>query len=180
MKTDAAKISSAELHPVGLSHAEELFLLIDQNRAYLSRFLPWVEKTLNTADTEKFIRWSIEAEESKTGISWIIKHHEKISGVIGLHLLDISNRKTCIGYWISEDAQGKGIATEACKTVINYCFNHLNLNCIEIRCATENLKSRSIPERFKFKQTGIARQAEWVNNRHVDHAVYSLLKSDWK
>ncbi len=70
--------------------------------------------------------------------------------------------------------------TASCRAVINYCFNELNVNRITIECATENARSRRIPERLGFKLEGIIRQVERLGDAYVDHAFYGLLRSEWQ
>jgi ribosomal-protein-serine acetyltransferase len=64
--------------------------------------------------------------------------------------------------------------------VLEYSFGRMGLNRIEIRCATENLKSRAIPERLGFKDEGIIRDAEWLYDHYVDHIIYGMLESQWR
>jgi ribosomal-protein-serine acetyltransferase len=54
------------------------------------------------------------------------------------------------------------------------------MNRIEIRCATENLRSRAIPEKLNFKLEGVLRQSEWRHSRFFDMAIYSTLREEWK
>ena len=54
------------------------------------------------------------------------------------------------------------------------------MNRVEIKSGEANVKSRAIAKRFGFKHEGNLREAEWVNDRYVDHAVYSMLKHDWQ
>jgi ribosomal-protein-serine acetyltransferase len=56
----------------------------------------------------------------------------------------------------------------------------LNLNRLVITCATQNQKSRAIPERLGFVHEGIARDAEWLYDHFVDHDIYAKLHCDWK
>ena len=58
--------------------------------------------------------------------------------------------------------------TRTCAKLIDYCFTTLNLNGVEIKCATDHLKSQAIPERLNFNREGILRQAQLVNNLIVD------------
>ena len=66
--------------------------------------------------------------------------------------------------------------TKACQAVVNYCFNELELNRIEIRTATENVKSAAIPHRLGFEQEGHLQQAEWLYDKFVDHFVFGLIR----
>ena len=94
-----------------------------------------------------------------------------------LHV-DWANRSTALSYWLDEAHQGKGIMTESCRAVVSYAFTAWKLNRVTIQCATLNARSRAIPERLGFKFEGIVREAEWLHDHFVDHALYSLLRSD--
>lgn len=95
-----------------------------------------------------------------------------------INLSNWTNQTTELTYWLGEEHQGLGLMTNCCRVLTNYAFDNLNLNRVEIRA--NNLKSAAIPERLRFCQEGILREAEWVNDRFVDNIVYSLLRKDWK
>jgi len=160
-------------------HAEELFALVDQNREYLREWLPWVDNSRSIADTQEFIKSSLEQFASNGSFGTGILYQGKLAGAIGFHYIDWSNRATSIGYWLAASFQGKGLMTKACRTLVDYAFNELGLNRVEIRCATENTKSRAIPQRLGFKQEGTIRQAEWLYDHYVDLVVYGILASEW-
>lgn len=160
-------------------HAEELFALVDCNRDYLRQWLPWVDNSKSAIDTQKFIKSSLEQLARDGSLSAGILYQAKIAGVIGFHKIDWSNLATSVGYWLGASFQGKGLMTEACRGLVKYAFDELKLNRVEIRCATENTKSRAIPERLGFKEEGILRQAEWLYDHYVDLVVYGILASEW-
>ena len=54
-------------------------------------------------------------------------------------------------------------------------FREHGLNRIEIACATDNSRSRAIPERLKLTFQGGLREREYLYGRHVDAAIYSML-----
>ncbi|HEX3691673.1 MAG TPA: GNAT family protein [Solirubrobacteraceae bacterium] len=159
------------------SDAEELYAVVDANRAYLAQWMPWAEKD----DLEKvrdFIRSSRQIADNGE-FSLAIVDDDRIVGTVGFHRVDRANRSTSIGYWIAEGAQGRGTVTLAVSALLDYAFGAWNLNRIEIRAGAGNARSRAIPERLGFTQEGVRRQAERVGDRWVDHAVYAILASEW-
>ena len=161
------------------SHADELFDLIEENREYLKEWLPWLDNNRYLQNTIDFIRITqIQYERNET-VQFTILHKGKIAGIVGFHRIDWINRATAIGYWIGEQYQGRGLITKSCSRVLDYSFGRMGLNRIEIRCATENAKSRAIPERLGFKEEGLIRDAEWLYDHYVDHIVYGILELDW-
>jgi ribosomal-protein-serine acetyltransferase len=172
--------NNTHLRTLSLSDAPALLKRVQENREYLRRWLPWVDGTKVVKDVEDFIKANILQTESNQGIHAGIFWENNIVGMIGHHQIAWNNKFTSLGYWLAEDFTGKGIMTRACKTIIDYSFKDLNLNRIEIGAAVENKASRAIPERLGFKLEGILRQREWLYDHFVDHALYSILKSEWK
>jgi ribosomal-protein-serine acetyltransferase len=56
----------------------------------------------------------------------------------------------------------------------------MDINRVEIKCGTGNLKSMFIPQKLGFIKEGVIRQAAFVNDRFIDLALFSMLKTDWK
>jgi ribosomal-protein-serine acetyltransferase len=108
-----------------------------------------------------------------------IRVDHQIVGVCGYHHFDWPNRSCIMGYWLAESYQGRGIMTRTCQALADFAFAALNVNRVAIACATENARSRAIPERLGFQREGITRDAEWLYTHYVDHAIYSLLQREW-
>ncbi len=161
------------------THADKVFNLINPCRPYLRQWLPWVDSSKSIDNTRDFIKFCRQRYENKFGIDLCIIVDNSIAGLISLHKIDHLNKITTIGYWLSDTFQGRGIMTNACSKLIYYCFATLELNRIEIKCATDNLKSQAIPERLKFKKEGTLRQAEFLNNKFVDQYLYATVRKDW-
>ena len=169
----------SELELLNESHADELFTLIEENRQYLKQWLPWLDNNRYLQNTIDFIRITkIQYDRNET-VQFALIFKGIIAGIVGFHRIDWMNRSTSIGYWIGEQYQGCGLVTKSCKKVLDHSFGRMGLNRIEIRCATENTKSRAIPERLGFKEEGLIRDAEWLYDHYVDHIVYGMLEPDW-
>ncbi|RYL95084.1 N-acetyltransferase [Sporolactobacillus sp. THM7-4] len=160
--------------------ADTLFALVDRQKDYLRTFLPWVDGV--NSPEHYFASIAGWAEQFKRGLGFQagILYRGELSGMVGFHPHDLNNKKTSIGYWLSEDKQGRGIMTRSCRAIIDDTFLATDLNRIEIRAASQNTKSRAIPERLGFTHEGRVRQSEWLYDHFVDHEIYSLLRSDWE
>ncbi len=168
-----------ELKQIQLSDAKEIFTTIDNQREYLGEWLPFVKITEKITDTESFIKSVLEAPEDKQEYIFVIRYKSEFAGIIGFRDTDHMNLKTEIGYWLSEQFQGKGIISRAVKEIINFTFNELEMNRLQIRCAVGNEKSKRIPQKLNFTFEGIERAGELLDNEgFTDVEVYSLLRSD--
>lgn len=160
-------------------HAEALYGLTDKNRPYLRQWLPWLDNNTSIHDTLLFIDSTRRQYAANNGFQAGIWYRSEIAGVIGYHPIDWPNRSSSLGYWLGESFQGRGIMTRSCRAFLDHSFRSLKLNRIEIRCATDNGRSRAIPERLGFRREGQVREAEWLYERFVDHVVYGLLVREW-
>ena len=161
-------------------HAEELFSLVDRNRAYLREWLPWLDGTTTLDDESNFVMASLESFAQGEALTLGIWYQGRLAGTIGILGIKASSRKGEIGYWISEDQQGKGLITRTCAALVPYGFNELGLNRIVIRAAVANSRSRAVPERLGFTYEGTERQSEWQYDHFLDVAVYSVLADEWR
>ena len=164
------------LKEIGFEHLRPIFNTIDAEREYLGKWLPFVELTKDISFTNQFIENYLNSD--RVNLTFAITYQKQFAGLIGLKDTDLDNKKTEIGYWISERFQGKGIITYSCKTLIDYIFNTKEINRIQIKAATKNLKSRTIPERLGFTLEGIERDGELHSYGFVDLAIYGLLKRE--
>lgn len=165
------------LKEIGFEDVETIFKTIDTERAYLSEWLPFVDETNDISYTQTYVQSIIDAES--TELVCVIIYENKLVGLVGMKDTDFGNKKTEIGYWLSEAFQHKGIITKSCKAIIQYAFNELDMNRIQIKAATGNFKSQRVAERLGFQREGIERESELHTRGFVDLVVFSLLKKDF-
>ncbi len=160
--------------------ANALFHLIDTNRAHLRRWLTWERQTQSAHDCEQFITSRLRITAENGGFTAALWHQEQLAGLIELQKISWIDRRSAIGYWLGKTFQGHGLMTAACRAVVDYGFDTLGLNRIEIEAAAGNKRSRAIPERLGFHQDGILRQYQQVNGHYLDLVVYSMLSAEWR
>ena len=168
-----------ELRLLEHHHAQMLFDLTVKNREHLRPYLPWVPKMQAVSQTESFIKMGLEQFARHDGFQAGIFLNGELVGVIGLHYIRWDTERTALGYWLSEDAQGQGIATRVVRALCDYCFNELGLGRVEIRCAPQNTRSRRVPERLGFTEEGTLRRMDKLEYGWSDWVVYGLLADEW-
>lgn len=159
--------------------AAELYAVIDADRAYLARWMPWAAAQTFDA-TLAFIRAGRSQLAENQGFQAAIIDRSRIVGSIGFHRIDWANRATSIGYWLAEAAQGRGTVTLSVGALVRYAFEVWDLHRVEIVAAPENRRSRAIPQRLGFTEEGVLRQSELVGDRYHDGVVYGLLADEWR
>jgi ribosomal-protein-serine acetyltransferase len=159
--------------------AEEIFSFVDRSRQYLREWLGWVDNTQTVEDTRQFAALNLKKFANQEALDTAIIYKGKFVGKISINSINWATKKAEIGYFLDESFQGDGIMTRAAKGIIDIAFNEYKLEKIEIHAAIGNTKSRNIPERLGFTYEGTIRQAEWLYDHYVDHAVYGLLVDEW-
>jgi len=164
------------LKEIGLEDVEAIYSMIVDERDYLEEWLPFVGKTQDITYTHRFVENYLSSD--KSDITFTIYYKSRFVGIIGFKDTDQENKKTEIGYWLSESFQHRGIITLSCKALINFAFDVLHLNRIQLKAATGNLKSQLVAHRSGFSKEGIERDGELHDRGFVDLVVFSLLKAD--
>jgi len=172
---------SIKLKQLELSDAPDIFRIIDSQREYLRKWLPFVDYTKEVTDTRLFIISTLDTPEKRSELTFVIHLDGKFVGLIGFKDTDKANKKTEIGYWLSEAYQKRGIVTQSVKRLMELAFEELEINRIQIKCATGNIPSKSIPQRLGFTLEGIEHDGELLSDGvFTDLEVYSMLKKDFK
>lgn len=128
---------------------------------WISKHQEWFEKGIS-------VDFAIETHSDK-----------KLVGNISL-MINKSNHKAEIGYWIGEDYWNQGYCTEAMKEVIKYAFESKGLNKITCRHMMTNPASGKVMIKSGLQREGYLKQELFKNNKFYDTVVYGLLKEDWK
>ena len=102
------------LRELEIADAPDMFNLINSQRNYLGRWLPFVENTRDENDSRSFIQSVINAPTDRKEHIFAIISEGTFAGIIGFKGTDHDNKKTEIGYWLGEDFQGRGAATALC------------------------------------------------------------------
>jgi len=172
-------VDQVRLESLQNEHADALFHRIDSHRETLRQWLAWVDSHVGLDDTRSFITRCRDQLTANNGTSLGLWVDDQLVGVAGLHYVDWNDRLTSVGFWLAPPFQGKGLMTRAVFGLMALAFDEYELHRFEGRAATGNARSRSLFERLRFQQEGVLRDAQLLPRGYVDHAVYSVIASDW-
>lgn len=158
-----------------LHHAPALFAALDANRVHLGVWFPWVPSSTEVAHTAAFVQSQLDAWAQGSGLGCGIWLGDRIVGSIDCHALSAKDRSAEIGYWLVEDATGKGLMTRACAALIDYLIEERGLHRIVIKARVDNHQSRAVAERLGFIYEGTERGGMKLGEAYWDVVVYSLL-----
>ena len=168
------------LNSLTSNDAKDIFNTLNSQREYLGKWLPFVAYTTSIEFTQTFVDSAINTPQESVEPTFTIRKSGEFIGLIGFKATDKGNRKTEIGYWLSEQYQGQGVVTQAVKKLCEYAFKELNINRVQIKCAVGNTPSIAIPKRLGFTFEGIERAGELVSNDiFYDLEIYSILESEF-
>jgi [ribosomal protein S5]-alanine N-acetyltransferase len=136
-------------------------------------------QSINDAIDE--ISWYQSIQENKTGIRWgiTLKDQGVVIGSCGFHKIASQHFRTEIGFELSKEQWGKGIANEAVEAIIRYGFEQMNFQRIEALIEPPNLSSQRLVEKLGFIREGLLRNYEFTRGKFEDLYMYSLLKQDF-
>jgi [ribosomal protein S5]-alanine N-acetyltransferase len=98
------------------------------------------------------------------------------AGVIGIHpQTDIYRKSAELGYWLGEKYWGRGIITEAVNALVNYAFEHIDINRIYANVFEKNIASMKVLEKCGFICEAVQKKAVVKNNIIMDEHVYARL-----
>lgn len=164
------------LRPFTVTDGKVLFDCINNNRQHLSRWFPWVSETQKLEDSIKFLNSIEEQHANSTALHLGIfdSEEDKLLGSVAFREIRKADNVGILGCWLASESQGKGIATVACKKLIDY-GKTIGLDHFEIHTAVDNTRAQRIAEHLHFsKVPGVIKSAEIIDSKLIDHSVFVL------
>jgi len=113
----------------------------------------------------------------------VLKENNKVIGSVGLHAdskrVGVNVKE--LGFVVSADYWGRGIATEASKRAIAHAFDDMNLDLVSTYHKSFNARAKRVVEKCGFTCEGMLRQAsKRYDDLIFDAFCYSILRAEYK
>jgi ribosomal-protein-alanine N-acetyltransferase len=158
----------------------EWIALRNRNRDWLR---PW-EATAppGTADAPVSFRTFIRNENamwrSRRSFPMVIEKGGRLVGRVTLGRIEWgAERGGSLGYWVSQDQAGHGIAPTAVVLMCEYAFGQ-GLHRIEVAIRPENAASLSVARKLDLREEGLRQSYLYIDGAWRDHRIFAATASE--
>ncbi|NLK49572.1 MAG: GNAT family N-acetyltransferase [Candidatus Cloacimonetes bacterium] len=164
------------LSPISLEDVERYTEWI--NDPEIAPFLSLYSQVVGVEEEREMLKQLISKD---VVFSIVEKDTNKVIGNCGLHNLNSIHRTASFGIFIGEKTfWTQGIGLEATQLTLDFGFNILNLNSIELNTMEYNKRGIRCFEKAGFKLVGSRRQAFFHAGKYHDILFYDILASEYE
>lgn len=162
--------------------ALELYAAVRESIDHLSPWLCWCTPAYSIADAEFWVTTAEQEWNAGNDYRFVIEcsHTKKLLGSVAINQVIQQHKIGNLGYWIRQSALNQGVCTKAARMIIEYGFNQLQLQRIEICALEANTASIAIAEKLGATYEGILRNKLFHYGKSYAAKCYSLIPNDIK
>lgn len=154
---------------------QEWLALRSRNRAWLR---PWEASApgapARSVTFAAYVRGERRTYRRRTGIPMVIEVGGRLVGRVALTRLEWgAEQGGSLGYWVSEDMAGRGIAPTAVALLAEHGFA-IGLHRIEIAVRPENAASLRVAQKLNFREEALRRSYLFIDGAWRDHRIFAL------
>jgi len=156
------------------------------NDLEVSRYLALVPYPYNLSDAEWFVNHckdeSTKSPRENYELGIALKDTGELVGCVGLTKVNSWNGTATLGYWLGKNYWRQGIMYEAVQGILDFAFNKLKLQRINVEAAVENEPSNGLIKKLGSTFEGMAKRHTRAKSTGIIHDIncYGLLIEDWK
>jgi RimJ/RimL family protein N-acetyltransferase len=111
---------------------------------------------------------------------YAVEHREErvLIGDVGVNL-HANLMQAEIGFTLSAQWQGRGLAFEAVQRILHRLFIEAHLRRVSAECDARNVRSAHLLEHLGFRREGYRPAYTWIKGEWTDDVLYGLLAEDW-
>ncbi|HKU01871.1 MAG TPA: GNAT family protein [Arthrobacter sp.] len=165
------------LRPVRDGDAGPLAAAFQANRAHLAPWEPVRAEEFYTVEGQREVIRRRQADlDAGAALSMVLCSDAGIQGLLTLSsIVRGAFQNAHVGYWISQDFQGRGLMTAAVASAVDIAKNGFGLHRLEAATLVHNAASQRVLEKNGFEAYGTARAYLRIAGRWQDHRMYQRI-----
>jgi len=140
----------------------------------------WLAAIPETPTLQDEVEWYEDSRANPDNVLWAIETLEgQLIGTTELRLAPHAQRAE-LGIAIQDKSQwNKGYGTETIRLLLEYGFEDLELNRIELTVDEANARGRRCYEKCGFREEGLLRQHRLVEGQFGNTVMMAILRGEW-
>jgi len=149
--------------------------LILGNREWLRPWEATNPGAPNSFDVRSQLRGLLRQLDDQSGMPFVIEVQGIVQGQLNVaNIMYGSVSSAVIGYWVSPEIAGRGVAPTSVALVTDYLMNQVGLHRVEIDVRPENTASLRVIEKLGFRYEGVKQRYIHINGDWRDHYIFAL------
>lgn len=173
----ATAFDGTVLRRLTAADAEAFAAHVAGDLAHLAEHLPWPAVTADAAGAAKWLAAYERGEGGRVAAGGVWHDDGLIGGGVLLHH-DPAQASVELGAWVTTGAEGRGVATAACRALLAAAREDLEVERVVWQCATGNTRSRRLAEKLGFVHEGTLRSSAVLRGERLDLDVLSLVGAE--
>lgn len=133
----------------------------------------------NTFEDHSSFFQSISGKKEEFFFGIFEKSSNELIGSCAVYAINWKNSTCSVGISIGEQWHGKGLGTDAMKTLIHFIFNYISINKIKLQVFSFNKGAIRSYEKCGFTKEGILRNELFRFGQFHDVVLFGLLREEW-
>ncbi len=129
---------------------------------------------------DRWAKHAIEREGDAVTLGVELAATSRVIGDVMLHFASETHRCGEIGWVISPEYAGQGLATEAAHALLHLGFEDLGLHRVIARVDARNTRSLRLGDRLAMRRESHLIENEWFKGAWSDEIDFALLESEWR
>ena len=163
--------------------------LSPRNNEDVEKFVKWLNdfqvtdytgRTSNVVTLEGEKEYLATTKDNATYFVIVTLDNDEMIGTVSLENIDYKNQHATLGIFIGEeDYRNNGYGTEAICLILDYGFNYLNLNSIQLTVFECNERAKACYTKCGFKPAGVRRKSIFLNGKFYDTIYMDILREEF-
>ncbi|MER5476714.1 GNAT family N-acetyltransferase [Streptomyces sp. NPDC002734] len=166
---------------VTLDDAEELAVCLRRNRTFLDPWEPARPDSWFTASGQRAVLaecFELHARGVMVPLA-VLDEDGRLAGRLSVNnVVRGAFLSASLGYWVAQEAGGRGLATAAVADAVRLAFGELGLHRLEACTLFHNAASQRVLRRNGFTPFGVAPRYLRIAGRWQDHLLFHLLNEE--
>lgn len=174
-RSRGAAASGVAIRPYALADASDVFAAARESVAEMLPWMPWCHPEYSLEDSQSWLDEQVPTFAAGEAFEFaIVAADGGYLGGCGLNQIDSRNRRANLGYWVRSRFAGRGIATAAARSLVDWALRNTDLVRIEIVVAVGNWKSQRVAEKLGAHRDGVLRNRLCLGDAVHDAVLFSL------